>query len=229
MLRLKRVWKHGGDVKGKVNRVMWERGDEIWERIGNEDSIKHYRVTSRLMMNSQVHESLVPLPESPIPLEALGRHLIGSEWIVEDCEELVPLVSPQELPFGTNQVKKEGNQQPPQHPSVNQTSHEQQIQSDQESQATVSSQPSYTLPTELWSSLSQWIPPSALFQPSLHLLASSELSDTPVPTSPSHSKRDTYSRPGQARHPHAKQGLPTRHAHPKKFSQPFQDQKPLFI
>jgi hypothetical protein len=241
MLRIKRVWKVGANVKGglplTVNRVLWECGDEIWERVDTEDSIRHYRVTSRLMMNSQVHETLVQLPESPIPLEALGRHSIGSEWLVEDFEELVSLAFPQELPSHTTQVytpKMQSGSIPPQQnvPFVNQTSHEQQIQSDQGSQATTSSQPSYILPTELWSSLSQWIPPSALFQPSLHLLASSEWSDTPIPTLPPHSKKETYSRPGLTRPPYAKQHLPTRHDHPKRFSQPFQcqlEQKPLFI
>ena len=50
---------------------------------------------------------------------------------------------------------------------------------------------------ESWSSLSQWIPQHALFQPSLHHQAFSELSDTQVPSCPSQKYSRGNSHAGQ--------------------------------
>ncbi len=223
-MRIHRVWKKG---HCPLERSMWEYGNERWELQPN-GLIYHYSVLSRWKEQEEVHERLEMLPESPIPLEALSPHLIGSEWMWEENEELI-LVSPQESFADTTQIKKVSTPLPPVVPSEDQISHEQLKQLNLESPAIMSSQPSYNLPTELWCSLSQWIPPFALFQPSLHLQAASELSDTPTPTSPVQSKRGTYSQPGRAQLPHAKRYQPTKHAHLNKPLPFVKEQVPLFI
>ncbi len=224
MLHIRRIWKKRSS--SAQQSILWEMGDEQWEQMSQD--FRHYRVISRQKVQEEIHELLLLLPETPIPLEALSRHLTGSEWIWEDSEELIEQVS---LLQQTNQSKKVSILPQAVESFEDQTYHAQQTQLTQELQATEFSLPSYILPTELWCSLSQWIPASALFQPSLHLQAASELSDIPTPTSPVQSKRDTYSRPVQALHQHAKRGQQTMHGRLHTHSQPFQAQfeKPLFI
>ncbi len=171
-MRIHRVWKKGVSSKP---RILWEFGDLQWDKVS--DTILHYRVVSRWKEQEEIHEQLQLLPESAIPLEALSRHLIGSEWVVEDYEEPTPLAFQQESVLNTTQIKKVNNPPLPPESSVDQIFHEQLKQGDQESQVIASLQPFYNLPTELWCSLSQWIPSNALFQPSLHLQADLELSD----------------------------------------------------
>ncbi len=127
MLCFHRVWKRG---LSPFQRVLWEMGDEQWERIGTEDMIRHYRITSRWMEEGVVHEKLMLLPESPIPFEALGRHLIDSDWVLEDSEESVPLASQPELPLNITKGKKVSTAKPLPGLFVNQISHEQPKQSD---------------------------------------------------------------------------------------------------
>jgi hypothetical protein len=226
-MHIHRIWKQG--TPPFTPREIWEYGDEQWESTFNSDEIRHFRVISRRMVLEEIHEQLLLLPESPIPLEALVRHSIDSVWVVEESV----VETPQELPSHINQGIKEDIQQPPVVPLQDQTCHELLKLQDPESLATMFLLPSYNLPMELWCSLSQWIPSSALFQPSLHLQADLELSGTPTPTSPVLSKRDTYSRSGQAQYPRAKRGLPTRNDYPKTEWQSSRDlgfqQEPLFI
>lgn len=70
-----------------------------------------------------------------------------------------------------------------QEPSEKETSHEKPLQQDSNSQEEPFSQHSYTLVSEPWYSLSQWIPPYALYQPSLNYQSLFELS---------HIQGDTY-------------------------------------
>ena len=231
-MRIHRVWKKGNS---SLERSMWEYSDERWE-LQTTGLIYHYRVEQRWKEQEEIHERLEMLPESPIPLEALSPHVIGSEWVWEEFEEPA-LEFQQESSFDTIQAKMVSTSKvqlvstppPPVVPSGDQISHEQLKQLNQESQAILSSQPSYNLPTELWCSLSQWIPPFALFQPSLHLQAASELSDTPTPTFPVQSKRGTYLQPGRPQRPYAKRDLPTKHAHLNKPLPFVKEQVPLFI
>ena len=85
--------------------------------------------------------------------------------------------------------------------------------SDEESLTSDSSQNSCILHNQgLWSSLSQWIPPSALYQPSLHHQAVLELSDIPVQILISHSPKQK--RTGQYQSSQVKR-------HPSRMSQGF--------
>ncbi len=71
----------------------------------------------------------------------------------------------------------------PQEPSEKETFHEKPLSQDSNSQEESFSQHSCTLVSEPWYSLSQWIPPYALYQPSLNYQSSFELS---------HIQGDTY-------------------------------------
>jgi hypothetical protein len=100
----------------------------------------------------------------------------------------------------------------------------------QELQGDDSSQHFYNHPMELWSSLSQWIPQHALFQPSLHHQASLELSDTPAQTYPYQIYSSENSRSVQDQHQYVRQPQQTRPYHPKTSSRDRENQKrPLFI
>ena len=89
---------------------------------------------------------------------------------------------------------------------------------------------SYTHSMESWSSLSQWIPPKALFQPSLHHQAALELSGTQAPTYPHPRHSSANSQPSQAQHPHAGQPQHPRPYRPKPSYQEREALKrPLFI
>lgn len=76
------------------------------------------------------------------------------------------------------------------------TSHEMHSQQAQEYEEEVLQTPCIHS-MESWSSLSQWIPQHALFQPSLHHQAFSELSDTQVPSCPSQKYSRGNSHAGQ--------------------------------
>ena len=105
---------------------------------------------------------------------------------------------------------------------------------DQGSQEEHSSQPTYIPPNEIWSSLSQWIPSSALFQPSLHhqaFLESSGIQDHSYP-----SKKDSdKARPRhQAPHQYARRIPPSKPYYPTNGGLEKQEHRkretgPLFI
>ena len=104
------------------------------------------------------------------------------------------------------------------------------LQSAQETQEEEFSQLFYNHPTEHWSSLSQWIPPHALFQPSLHHQATLELSDTPAQTYPYQIDSSKNSRPAQGQRQHVRQAQQTRPYHPKPSSHEIEiPKRPLFI
>jgi hypothetical protein len=103
----------------------------------------------------------------------------------------------------------------------------------QEAQAMLeedSSQHFYNHPMELWSSLSQWIPHHALFQPSLHHQATLELSDTPAQTYPYQIDSSKNSRTVQGQHQHVRHSQQSRPYRPKPFSREIEiPKRPLFV
>jgi hypothetical protein len=94
-------------------------------------------------------------------------------------------------------------------------------------QEELSSQESYNAPTELWSALSQWIPPNALFQPSLHHQAFLELSGTQEKTYPGKKDSEGNLRQKEAGRPYLSPARNSRPYQPKTFVQ--QTKGPLFI
>jgi hypothetical protein len=95
------------------------------------------------------------------------------------------------------------------------------------SQEGLSVQQPYNAPTELWSALSQWIPPNALFQPSLHHQAFLELSGTQEKSYPGKKDSESTVRQKEARRPYVAPARNSRPYQPKTFVQ--QGQGPLFI
>ncbi len=274
---LQRTWRlSSSSTKDSQPWVLWDMGNEMWEQ--KKDVLRHFRVVDRQMIKQQeqeVKEVVEILPETPVPFEALARHLIGSEWEVQEKlvqqPQLQAQVSPQQAQVSPQQaqvspqqaqvspqqaqaqkLKKQQVQKKPssvskkastklapaqcapqpnqecppplpllqeqQPPFVNQqTLPEQPKLPIEELSAEQFLQQSYMLPMELWSSLSQWIPPSALYQPSLHVQAMSELSDKPNTTFPSQRGPLRYSQPSQGQHRFAKQGQQSKPYPPKKF------------
>ena len=226
--------------------VFYDLGETQWF-LQNDGSVKTYKIVNRKVLPKDsknpmtVLEEVLLLPEMAVPLEAHQQEVTGWE-ILE-----TPLFS-QPLEVSSSQTtrsKEEYNkrQQPvPQEVQslTNQTLHEKLLQSGSESGEEPLLQQIVTLPTELWLSLSQWIPPNALFQPSLHHQAILELSDIPTQTSLHRSSQGTYSRPQQGRHQYGARGMPPRYVHgvsgvfshkPRVHQQDFlmNSVKPLFI
>jgi hypothetical protein len=90
-------------------------------------------------------------------------------------------------------------------------------------------QDSYTPPTELWSALSQWIPPNALYQPSLHHQAFLELSGTQEKSYPGKKDSEVNVRHKEARRPYLAQARNSKPYQPKPFVQQPRAVGPLFI
>jgi hypothetical protein len=108
--------------------------------------------------------------------------------------------------------------------------HEKPSQATQEMQEEESSQHVYNHPTELWSSLSQWIPQHALFQPSLHHQATLELSDTPAQTYPYQIDSSGNSRPAQGQRQHVRQAQHSKPYRPKPSLREIEiPKRPLFV
>jgi hypothetical protein len=78
-----------------------------------------------------------------------------------------------------------------------------------------SSQPTYTPPNELWSSLSQWIPHSALYQPSLHHQAFLESSGIQDHTYPLKKDLERVRQRPQVQNQYARQSQQTKPYRPK--------------
>ena len=192
---------------------IWDRGDEIWEL--RNDILRHFSVVERTLNGEIIREELRELKESPIPLEALEQEIQGWE-ITEQAQDQAQAQVQDEAPHTQQPLvenikkntKKAKNTQiskvrPPQS-SLTQSSHERQtpvIPSSQEEEQ----QQNDTLPAELWSSLSQWIPPNALFQPSLHHQAFLELSGTQGLSYPSQRDSEKHSQRWQGQRQHVKQ------------------------
>ena len=235
--------------------VLWDMGNEIWEQ--KKDGIRHFRLLDRQMIKEQeVKEVLELLPETPVPFEALARHLVGPEWEVQEkhLKEQPLAKQPQaqaqaqasqssqkqakapksSLANKTANTKKQPGQSalqptgegqpplpPPQQPQPVSASPcilpEQPQLLNEASLEAQSLQQSCMFPMELWSSLSQWIPPSALYQPSLHIQAMSELSGKPNKTSPSPKYSSKNLQPSQVPRPFLK---------PNRQSRPYPPRNP---
>ena len=221
-----RTWQRKTQTTSEDPTIhLWDMGDEQWELTLSTGEIRHWRIVSKEILSREpavVQELCLLLPECPVSKGAVLQHPVQG-WVIDEkaveqlkLEQLVsmPLIS-------LNNTKKEvknnqHEQRPP--PSSNQVDREQHQLSNRESQVKAVLPPSCTLPMELWSSLSQWIPPSALFQPSLHLQAASELSEVPHRPSGVQRAHGPYSHTGPIRHPHGVRYPRTMHGIPKHVS-----------
>ena len=200
---------------------LWDTGDEQWELTRMTGQIRHWRIVSKKILSREpavVQEQCLLLPECPVPKEAVLQHSLEGWMIDETPVEPLKQDVEQKTPISLNNIAKEVKNTPhvPRSPpSSNQYDHGQHQLSDQVSQAKAVLPPSCILPMELWSSLSQWIPPSALYQPSLHLLAASELSEGPLRPSGGLKVPGPYSHTGPTRHQRGERGLRTMHGNPK--------------
>jgi len=223
MSNILRVWKsvpNGLNVPNGPNWIIWDRGDEIWELKGNQ--LRHFEVLERNSINNVITERLRILPESAIPIEAI-RHSVHGWEIEESAQEYLKNAF-------VETVNKKSKLQPAVCVSEEKTSHEKHLQPTPEIQEEESSQHFYNHPTELWSSLSQWIPQHALFQPSLHHQATLELSDTPAQTYPYQIDSSVNSRPAQGQHRHVRQGQQSKPYRPKPFLREIEiPKRPLFL
>lgn len=233
--------------------VFYDLGETQWF-LQEDGSIKTYKILSRKVETKEdsltVVEEVLLLPEMPVPLEAHQQQVRG--WQISDFSQqvmkegpLLPLPVPaasSPLPSQTNQGNKK--QQPAllQQPSVHQSSSNQTHRAKRSPAGSESgeeqlSQQTVTLPTELWLSLSQWIPPNALFQPSLHHQAILELQEQPNQISVVRSTQGTYSQPQRGRPQYGARGMPPRHgllqtgvfSHKPRVHQQDFFAKPLFI
>jgi hypothetical protein len=216
-----RIWSPKSDsTPGPSSWIVWDFGEYQWELRGS--LFRHFKICSRKKEGKEILETVQLLHEVPIPLGLCSRQIVGSQWSLRE-EILEPQ---QKLP--SNNVSKKINI-PPSLPAVKADAHEKQLQEELESQATLSVPSSCTPPNELWTSLSQWIPAHALFQPSLHHLASLELSELPIQPSVVQTTQKSYSRPAQVQrqakglNPQSKPYLP------KTSSHGFQANRPLFV
>ena len=187
----------------KEERILWDYGNEVWELELKTNELRHFQIFSREYTQPTIMEEVVILlPESTIPAEAI-RHVICSDWIISEkgieCIEQLPLpplpIFPQPTHTGLvrerpQMVKhqKSKDLQPPLHSSSQKVSppplknsKKAKKNDDSSSDSASSSAPlPSNYPKHLWSSLSQWIPPTALYQPSLHQQAVLEMSEKSV-------------------------------------------------
>ncbi len=236
-MSLLRIWRRSSllDAEKTPMTHMWDLGDEQWELTCSSGQIRHWRIVSREIVKKdpvEVHETCEILPECPVPKEALLQ-IDASGWQIEELVvQPMQVVQPQ-LPSSHSKAKERVSTPlaQPSEPSSNPAVREQRQLSDPESQGGVAMLPSCILPTELWSSLSQWIPPSALFQPSLHRLADVELSGEPHRPSDDLKGSVPYSHTGLTQRPRAKQDLRTKHANPRHHVQHVRVDRavPLFV
>ena len=193
--------------------LLWDLGDTYW--MLKDDQLRYFQVVTRSVEGSQMIEEVEELPEVPVSVEAVLKEVEG--WSIQD--EVLAKVPKQQL---TSSVNKKSNSQnkptsqssarhlQPQRSRAVQGDHQQlhlQKQDiDQVSHITDSSQscePPQFSSKHLWSSLSQWIPQSALFQPSLHHQAQQELTGMHIQvvlSSRGGYQGRQYSRGGQGQH-----------------------------
>jgi hypothetical protein len=227
-MKVERIWTKSSSQQN--NLVWWEFGDEQWCLLSDK-TIKHIKILSRKVVSKDpftlVEEALL-VPETPVPLEANKQEATGwqlTEKVLDVKKEpLLPLPLPQTQPSKKpQQAQSLLNYTPPEN-----------LQSQQTSIEGESSQFSVSLPTELWLSLSQWIPPNALFQPSLHHQAILELSDKPIQTFVPQQLRPQHHFMRNEGNKHGGRGMPPRHAHEvsshkqRVYRQDY-SAKPLFV
>jgi hypothetical protein len=155
--------------------MIWDAGDEQWELYSN--GIRRYRILERRLVSLPdssvcVREVVEFLPESPVPILVFARHSMEGWDLVEKV--LAPLQLSSQRVKKPMKVDSAKAPLPTKKQSVSSSSKQ-----EEEEQEDLR-----TLPEMLdcwdWSSLSQWIPSSALFQASLHDQAFLEESPEPV-------------------------------------------------
>jgi hypothetical protein len=230
-MKVERIWTKSSSQQ--TNLIWWEYGDEQWSLLSDK-TIKHIKILSRKVVSKDpftLSEEVLLLPETPVPLEANQQEATG--WQLTEKEAKKEPLLPLPLPLPSPQTQTTQNSKKPQQaqPLLNYTLPETHLQVKLESVEEESSQYTVSLPTELWLSLSQWIPPNALFQPSLHHQAILELSDKPVQTFVPRASQAPYSRPQPMRHQYGGRGRPPMvsqgFSHMPKVQTQFV--KPLFV
>jgi hypothetical protein len=217
-MKVERIWTT--KESSQQNKLLWwEFGDEQWCLLSDK-TIKHIKILSRKVVSKDpftLVEEVLLLPETPVPLEANQQEATGwqltEKVLAEKKEPLLQLPLPLPLPSPQSQTTQNSKKPQQAQPLLNYTLPETHLQSNLESVEVESSQFSVSLPTELWLSLSQWIPPNALFQPSLHHQAILELSDKPIQTFVPQRVQGNYSQPQPMRHQYGGREMPPRHAH----------------
>lgn len=179
---LERVWTRANTPS---DRILWDSGDEQWELRGG--VVRHYRVLGRewIQPGVSLRETVELLPETPVPTEVFSREEFASwDYVVrKEGGSSLPLPPASSLPKGKG---GQGQGQKPQGGPQGQVQKPQGVQKKKQKPVAAAADESEShddpTPSPLdcwdWSSLSQWIPPSALFQASLHHQALAEL-DTP--------------------------------------------------
>jgi hypothetical protein len=201
-------------------RIIWDLGNEVWELEEGSEEIRHFEVISRKQINGQeqvtMEEELSLLPECPVPREAIS-HVVGSEWKITEKEPMEKEVRhneqppsqplkqslPHSPPLKQRQVRSKpllqakakadanakAQSKEEQHHLTQPISNKKTKKTEDSSSETYSS--AAQDPNQLWSSLSQWIPPTALYQPSLHHQAVLDMSEKTVHIHLSH-KQSSY-------------------------------------
>ena len=185
---MQRVWSSASNAQSDTpeDRMMWDFGSEFWETTDYE-KITHYKVLSRESVVGGIIEVVEELPESPIPAEAIPKKISG--WNIK-VVELTPYKIqsraavkdlPQQHVASSSSPVREARPQarsrearPQARPPQNHT--KAMVKPKLAQNVKVSPLPAEDIDTsereankrDLWTSLSQWIPPSALYQASLH-------------------------------------------------------------
>ena len=219
-VKIYRLWKfmNTSCPLSMNTRIIWDLGNQVWELEEGSEEIRHFEVISRKQINGQeqvtMEEELLLLPECPVPREAIC-HAVGSEWKItekevghneqpplqpekQNSQHSPPLKQMQVLPKPLLQAKAKADanakeqSKEEQHHLTQPISNKKTKKSEDSSSETCSS--AAQDPNQLWSSLSQWIPPTALYQPSLHHQAVLDMSEkiVHIHVSPRQSK---YSKP----------------------------------
>ena len=203
-MKICRLWEfvHTSSPSIINTRIIWDLGNEVWELEEGSEEIRHFEVISRKQITGQeqvtMEEELSLLPECPVPREAIC-HAVGSEWKITE-KEVAHNEQPPSQPLKQNlqhspplkqrqvrskpplqakvNVKPKAQSTEEQHHLTQPISNKKTKKAEDSSSETCSS--AAQDPNQLWSSLSQWIPPTALYQPSLHHQAVLDMSEKTV-------------------------------------------------
>lgn len=80
---LKRVWTPSDSCN---SWKQWVSGNEIWEL--KNDILEHFCITKRILEGKELHEILRPLPETPVPYEAIFLPATGLGWTITVIPEV---------------------------------------------------------------------------------------------------------------------------------------------
>jgi hypothetical protein len=228
--RILRKWIRNPECT--IIKHFYDMGDQQWHLLPD-GSIQTNKILKRTVLEDKITvlEEVLLLPETPVPLEAHQQEVKG--WLLSEEVVSSPLSPPSLQKTKEEYSKKQPQTLQREQPLPNQTPRAQRSPKGSEFEEEEFSQQLATLPTELWLSLSQWIPPNALFQPSLHHQAILELLEQPNPTFVVPKVQVPYSRTRPMRHQHGVRGVPPKYVPLKGFAHKPRVQsefvKPLFI